>query len=506
MRPAIITCLIFLMGVNAILAQEIISKKSFENKNSLLIYEIPLVKKLNEQEFVILKEIKKGMYALQKMNHQLDVLWKTEVDFPTTAYAPQLLVNQENVYLITFYNDEKDQNSRLRLKLVDVKTGKMINQQQKTLVKFADHGPYPRLEFSPDRRKMVIFDYISATTRKPEFKIFDTQTLTEEKSVALEASVAGNYQKFLLENNGDVFFTVINPTLFRLDGYYMPFTNQEYQVLQNDLLFKRPLDDVGEVFIRQTGEKKFVLAATAKIKNDLIGLKLVGFDFENFEIYLDTVQNFNVQFTYYLYKDAKKVHSRVKRSSLGEPMSFKNFSLQNMYLNQQKDIILVYEKNLQASEYHYSFNNRNLPVTYNTGRKLQKSEDIMIVSFSREGKFKWDHVLQKYQVTRPHKYFIGYVSALDNNYLNILTWTKKGSDSFHVNRINTISGDLEMNGHPLLKGESYTYHKNYTTWLDTSNLLIMTQKKNKRSKRELQVIKIAGGDAVTELPQADTRP
>lgn len=492
-RPALTILCTIAIGLHLLCAQTQVASKEFDYNKSFVIHEIKLTRGTFAGNILMLKENKKSSLNLVKLDENLNELWNTPILLENQDNVPQLFINDSLAMTFSYLVDDKADVCRVHLKTIDLSSGTIVHDLNQQFINFSKKSPHPRFCLSPDLSKLVLYNYISEVDNQPQFSLFQLPSGNLLKSFNLDPSFFGEskYNKFKVDNLGNVFYTHINTTFFRLDGHYLPFTElNETKVFEHDMLFIRPMDIVSDIKIIQSGDQAYTVTATGKIKNDLIGVKMVEFDFDTQTIQFDTTRNFNIQYFYYLYQEALKASPYVKKSSLKEPWRLKNYRLQEVYTNSNDDLILLLEKNLRDSDYHYRFNSDNLPFLYNTKRKLQKSEDIIIMAFSDDGTFLWDHVIQKYQVTRPFSFYLSYVSGMFDDQLNILNWTKKSKHNFHVTTINTLDGKVVHNQLDILPGEKYTYNKNYTTWIDKNTLFITTQEGNKKNKREMKIINL----------------
>lgn len=492
MIPAIVV-LAVLLTAPVCYAQNVVASKDFGNNRSLLIHELPLTKSINDTDFLMLKEGKRGEFDLIRYDLELNEVWKLSVRYDAQLNVPQLLINEKQAMLASYTIRDSDRTAYLSLKTINLENGELISDQAKSLVIFSSQGHYPRLSFSPDLSKILIANYLPEESSVGEIRLFDSSDLSLIKACSVDAAIYGldKLNEYVVDDQGNVFFASIHVMLFRMDGYFIAAEEEEAQVLQHDIFFMRPMESVGSLLIEAANDSAYyMVAASGKIGEELIGLKLAGFDFENFAIPLDTVCNFTMQYVYNLYQDAIPVSRFVKKSTLKAPYSLANYELQEMRINSQNDIILLYENNLSGTHYHKRFNNGRLLFTYNTKGKIQKSEDIIVQSFSQQGDLLWDRAIQKYQVTRPHKYFLSYVSNLHDDKLNILSWTKKRNHSFQVCSLDALTGEPLKSGLDVINDAKYTYHKNYTTWIGSGHIAITTQKGNRMGAREIQVVSV----------------
>ncbi len=486
--------LITLLSLELLHAQKVISSKDFGNNRSLIIHELPFTKGL-EDGFVILKEDKKGFFNFQKFNLLQNLLWDTKIVFDPQLNVPQVLIHQSEALLISFTVKELERNVIIELKKIDLTTGKITNEAKKMMPQFETRSTYPRISISNDLSKILLSHFVPAASKSQELIVLNTEGLTVEKTLQLNNDLfePNRFNKFVIDNKGNVFFASINEKLFRMDGFFIPSSSTEPLLLQHDIFFTRPMDNVPDVIIEVVEDSTyFIVAATGNIQNELIGVKLVGFDFKNFEITFDTVYNFSFANVQNLYAKSISTSKYVKNGSLKKPADLNGYALQELRIDKNRNMVLFIEKNLQKSTFQKGFNSGNLLYTYNTNtkRQLQKSEDVIIMSFAQNGQLNWGNVVQKYQVTKPFNYQLSYVSGISDDMLNLLTWTKKSQHSLQVTRIDLKSGNAVFAGKDILNNGTFTYHKNYSTWIDGNHLAITTQKNNKLNERTLHVVKI----------------
>jgi hypothetical protein len=240
------------------------------------------------------------------------------------------------------------------------------------------------------------------------------------------------------------------------------------------------------------GSSLYVVAAAGNIQDELIGVKLAAYDFKNNVMAFESTFDFSMINVLELYQESVPASKSIKKRGLKTPLDLSGFHLQEKRVDDDGNMFLFIEKNLQKSTFQRGFNSGSLAYIYNTNikRKLQKSEDVIILSFDPEGGKRWGRVLQKYQVTRPFNYYLSYVSDLSNNVLSILTWTKKNGHSFQITQIESTTGEIIRSGVDILNNAKFTYHKNYTTWINGNHVAITTQRNNRMKNREIHVVKI----------------
>ena len=489
-QPALIILLLFILNCS-VFGQEVMAKKDFDYNKIFIVHDIHFIKSISNSEFVMLQEEKKGIMKLVHYDSSLNPIWKADIKSDPKLSIPQLFLNEKQAFLLSYNVLDSEEEVTVQLEVVNLADGESKGIQKVNLLQYDKKGPYPRFKLSPDCSKLLIYNYNNHSS-KPEFSVFQMADLSLLKKHPLAHPVSGEslYNDFYIDNNGNVFFTYINTVFFKLNGYFIPFGSSEAKVFEHDILFSRPMEQISEIKVHHTGDQLFSVIATGKVNNDLVGVKIIEFDFKNYRITYDIIKNFNIKYLYTLYQEAFKASDNVKKSSLKEPWRLKNYGLEKTYIDSHGNVVLIFEKNLRSPDYHMDFNAKNLPFIYNTKRKLQKSEDIIIMSFSNEGKFLWDHVMQKFQVTRPFSFYMSHVPGLFKDQLNILTWNKNSNENFNVTSINTRTGEVLNKAKKILAGQKYTYNKNYTNWINKNTLVIMTQQQNKKGKREIQVVKL----------------
>lgn len=472
--------------------QQIRNEEEFDYKKQFLIHELQWLKPVDSQSFILLEEIKKSRFNLTYYTSELHKHWSKKLEFDNRWNVPQLFV-AENKLLVLCYNiDESNKLVTILARYFNLENGEILAEHTQTLVNYSKKGPYPKFALSKDLNLIGIYNYAN-DQEQMEAAIFEINTGNALKKFEVDLNIDNTdvYQNAMVENNGNMCLVYADPTFFRLSSAYFSIDQTEPVVIESGMVFTRPMDEVASIKLNQVAVGTYRIAAAGKLNDDLIGVKVAEYNFPNYQISYDTIQNFNIQYFYYLYKKDLKANPVVKKSSLKEPWRLKNYHLQHAYVDKYDNTILLLEKNQKASEYYLSNNNRNLEYIYNTSRKLQKSEDIIVMAFDKGGQLHWDHVLQKRQATRPFNFYTSFVAGLDDGVLNFVTWSKKGEASIYVNSLKTIDGTVVRSQVPIMPGVNHTYHKNYTAWLNQNQLLITSQKRNKKTRRKLQVIEFA---------------
>jgi hypothetical protein len=492
MKPAII--IVFLLQFQILFAQTVISSKEFGNSRSLLIHELPYAQGIDDG-FLIMKEERKGIFNLEKQDIDLELIWETRVEFDPQLDVPQLLVHRNLALLLSFTVRELERSATIELKRVDLTNGKIMSEAKHVFPQFQPRSPHPRISISNDLSKLLLSNHIPASTGVPELHILSTADLNNIKTVQLNKTdfEPPLINRFAIDNHGNVFFVSINESLFRMDGCFIPANGTEVRRLYNNVMFSRPLDNIAQVLIHAVEDSTFyIVSAAGNIQNELIGVKLAGYDFKNNAIAFDSVFDFTMSNLEKIYHESIPTSKHVPKRFLRTPNNLVGFHLNEMRVDDGQNIYLFFEKNLQKSPFNRGFTNANMAYIYNmnTKRKLQKSEDLMILSFGDDGGQRWGRVLQKHQVTKPFTYHLSYVSGFCNDFLSILTWTNKNRYSFQVTQFETQTGKIISTGVNILDSGKYTYHKNYTTWIDSNHLAITTQRNNRMRNREIQVVKI----------------
>ncbi|MFW6227598.1 MAG: hypothetical protein ACOC31_05795, partial [Bacteroidota bacterium] len=397
---------------------------------------------------------------------------------------------KENI--IIFFIVEKNRTVEVFTSYLDLNTGEKLSEKSHVLVKYSRQGPFPKFTVSENLEVIGLYNYANDADQM-EASVYELNSGNQLRTfdVATKLSNDDVNQHAIVENNGNLCLVYADPTFFRLSSAYYAVDKPEPVIIESGMVFTRPMEEVASIRLKQVAEGTFKIIATGKLKDDLIGVKMAEYNFPDYQIQYDTIQNFNIQYFYYLHQKDINANPVVKKSTLKEPWCLKDYQLQEVFVDKHANTILLLEKNIRNTEYYLPNNNRNLEYIYNTKRKLQRSEDIIVMAFDTDGLLHWDHVLQKHQVTRPFSFYMSFVAGLDDGYLNILTWSKKGEASFYVNTIKTMNGEMVRKQVPVLPGVNHTYHKNYSAWLAKDQLLITSQKRNKKNKRNLKLIEFA---------------
>jgi hypothetical protein len=485
---------LLLFTTHVLLSQSVISTREFGNNRSLLVHELAYSKGL-EDGFVLLKEERRGTFNFEKYDLNLDLQWSVRVNFDAQLDVPQLLIHEKKALLISYTVRELDRSVTIDLKNVDLETGKIISEAKHAFPQYQAKSPYPRISISNDLSKILLANYFPVTTGMPEINVISSEDLSIIKTVGLNKSIFDlpKINRFSIDNNGNVFFVSIDEPLFRMDGYFIPSAGTEVRILPNDILFSRPLDIVADVIIQAMDDRpRFLVAASGHLGSELIGVKMAMYDFGNNTISMDTTFNFSMVNIVDLYKESTPTSKYVKAGSLKTPTNLIGYNMQEMRVDSNENLFLMFEKNRQKSTYQRGFINGNLVYTYNTNtkRQIQKSEDIILLSFDKSGEKKWGRVIQKYQVTKPFNFYMSYVSDLTDDVLSVLTWTKRNRNSFQITQIESLTGHVKRSGVNLIKDGKYTYHKNYTTWINGKHVAITTQKNNKMNSRRIFVVEV----------------
>lgn len=473
-------------------AQHISASEEFDYKKKYLIHEMQWLKPVNDNAFILLQETKKSQFDLTRYDSLLQKSWMRSLTFDSRWNVPQLFIGQERLLLLCYNLVEKSKTVEILAMYIDLVTGEKLSENSHVLTKYSRQGPYPKFTVSSNLDVLALYNYADESEQM-QASVYELNTGNQLKSFDVDIQLENDdvYQQAMVEDNGNLCLVYADPTFLRLSSAYYAIDKAEPVVIESGMVFTRPMEEVSSIRLKQVAEGTFKIAATGKIKNELIGVKMAEYNFPNYQIQYDTIQNFNIQYFYYLYQKDLKASPVVKKSTLKEPWRLKNYDLQQVYVDKHQNTILLLEKNLRESEYYLPNNNRNLEYIYNTKRKLQRSQDIIVMAFDADGMLHWDHVIQKHQVTRPFNYYMSFVAGLDDGYLNLLTWSKKGEASFYVNTIKTQDGEVIRKQVPVLSGVNHTYHKNYTAWLNKDTLLITSQKRNMKNKRDLQWIEFA---------------
>ena len=478
-------CLLGLFIAQPSFSQNIIASKDFDISRSMMIHDVPLAKNFDDNSVVMLKEMKRGDFRLIKYDVELKPVWNIQTDYEGLN-VPQLKISEGKILLISYNLDPYKNSLMLDLRAFDPKNGELSYKKTHYLLDEFKAGYIPKVTFSEDLSKFAVYNYKQVDSKKYNFRIYsaDAQVLLKEIEVDETSFSPNSSLEGLLDDNGDLFIALADPDYLRLAGYFVAANEKQFQVMEDNIFFRRPTETIDNLLVQKSGDCYYV-AAGGKIGDELIGVNLTCFNFHDYQVHLKKTIDFTVKYMYNLYADTFKASPQVKKSSLGDPVWLDSYNLQEMFMNSENDIILTIEKNANPTGYHQEFINNNLVGTHNTNRKLQKSEDIIIMAIGTSGDIKWDHVIQKYQVFKPYTYSLSYVSYFEENVLSLLTWSKKGKKNFHVSKINTLNGDFVTESKELLAGNKYTYNKNYTTFIDSEKIFVLAQKNNKSGQRKI---------------------
>lgn len=473
-------------------AQQVTASEEFDYKKHFLIHEVQWLKPIDNNSFILLQETKKAQFDLTRYDSIMQISWIKSLKFDSQWNVPQLFIGNDKLLLLCYKIEESSKSVQVLTRFIDINSGEQLSENVRTLTKYSKQGPYPKFTVSKNLEVIALYNYANEAGQM-EASVYELTTGSQLKSFKVDIKLDNDdvYQQAMVENNGNLCLVYADPTFFRLSSVYFSIDQPEPVIIESGMVFTRPMEEVASIRLKHMAEGTFKIAATGKLKDDLIGVKMAEYNFPKYQIQYDTIQNFNIQYFYYLHQKDVKANPVVKKSTMKEPWRLKDYELQQMYVDKHQNTILLLEKNIRESEYYLPNNNKNLEYIYNTKRKLQRSEDIIVMAFDSDGMLYWDHVLQKHQVTRPFNFYMSFVAGLDDGYLNLLTWSKKGEASFYVNTIKTINGELVRKQVPVLPGVNHTYHKNYSAWLSKDTLLITSQKRNKKNKRSLQVVEFA---------------
>lgn len=494
MRLLKFTLLFFFLstGIANLWAQQVTATEEFDYKKHFLIHEMQWLQPIDNNSFILLQETKKTKFDLTRYDSLLQISWIKSLNLDSRWNVPQMFVGEDQLLLLSYNIEKSNKSVEIMARYFELSTGILLGEHTHTLLQYSRQGPFPKFTVSENLKIIGLYNYANQYDQM-ETSVYEIASGSQLKTFDVDIQLSNDdvYQHAMVEDNGNLCLVYADPTFFRLSSAYFAIDQPEPVIIESGMVFTRPMEEVSSIRLEKMAEGTFRIAATGKLKDDLIGIKIAEYNFPDFQIQYDTIQNFNMQYFYYLYQKDLKANPLVKKSSLKEPWRLKDYQLQEMYVDKYQNSIFIFEKNLRESEYYLPNNNKNLEYIYNTKRKLQKSEDILIMAFDADGLLYWDHVLQKHQVTRPFNFYMSFVAGLDDGVLNILTWSKKGEASLYVNTIKTFNGEVMRRQVPVLPGVNHTYHKNYSAWLSKDALLITSQKRNKKNKRKLQVVEFA---------------
>ncbi len=466
------------------------ASKEFGLGKSLMVHDIPLVKGYDENSVVILKEVKRGSFNLIKYDEDLKKNWEKEVDF-SGINVPQLKLGQEKILLVSYNFNELTGALLIEVRSYDPSNGQEFSRVSKTILSGLNKFYSPKIEFSADLEKFVVFNYKKDGNELYQYLICSTEQLEVINTVTLTDQFfsAGTRMDTYLSNEGEIFSAYADPKFLRLAGFYLQPDKQQFEVLESNIFFRRPTQTIDNIIVSKSGDN-FYASLGGLVENELIGVSITCFNFNQYQVHFHKLIDFTTKYLYNLYQNTELAYPDVKKNTLADPIWLNGYSLMEMFINQENDIILTIEKNEIRPSYHNDFINSNLSGTLNTDRKLQKSEDILVLAIDPAGDIKWDHVLQKYQVFKPYSYSLSYVSNFDGKNLNLFVWTKKGKKNFYVSQINTVDGNFMAKAKEILPGEKFTFNKNYTAWINTNKLFVLAQKNNRSGKRTIYTVSI----------------
>jgi len=489
---SILFSLIFVFLAISSSGQHIFSEKELAYKKTFLPYDVPYTFALEDKQFVMLSEVKKNFMKLGRYDQYFFEQWEKQIQFNADESAPQVFLKGDS--LITYSSTIISDKNQIRhsFRYFDIKNGEEFLPTNYTLSMIATEGYTPKVFFSQDKSKFLIYNYLvnHEGSDKVEFQVFNLGSETPLHVYHLDTRIltTSKANKAHLSNNGDVLLVLIEPTNFEMVSYFWGINNKEANKLSNSFFFERPVDRIGEIGIIRQSASSYFVSFTANIEEELIGFNVTGFNVVLKTIMYSHNQNLRKEEIESLYQKYTTTSQKQKKKYLEIPETLEDYRLVYSFVNHQNDIILFIE-NLEISiDFHEYTSHENIPWKHKSKvDKFYFGGDILMYCFSESGELKWKHTIQKTQFSQASGLGLSFIPRIENNDLDLFMYESSKGGNFYILKINTLDGSIKKSTN-LLPEDKFEFTKKYSCWLSENAFLICGISPVNINKRTLMLV------------------
>jgi hypothetical protein len=467
-------------------AQTLLSERVFEGRDVLLPYDIPYILPLADKQFVMLSERKKKRMTLARYDAFVFESWTREVALDITTTVPQILLKGDSVIIYNYTLDIRNETLYLDFRCFNVEDGTEIDIKNYTFPVNAEAQLIPQIAFSDDHSKFVVYNLAdeAGMLKYLIYSLGNAKPLcahTAPLKILGESAASGVH----LSNSGDLLLATANADNFKAAAYFWKAKSREPSVIESNYMFSRPAESIVGIDIVRQGLSSYFISFSANIGDELIGFGILGVNvvLKNVMFSHNVNLDYNrVQQTYdgYYFTSEKQGKRRLQ-----VPGALDNFRQSASLLNQENDIIVIFEELQAPTGFHHRGISDNMPWQHRFVEDLfYYGGDMLLYCFSERGELKWSKVIQKSQFSQSNTLGLSYIPNMKGNQLDLFCYETAGKDNFYIFSLNTSDGSLS-NKINLLPNDRYEFAKRYSAWLGDRTLLLFGITPTNTKKRKL---------------------
>ena len=475
-------------------AQHIFAKKTISAPKNLTVPDLKHTYSLGAKEFAHLSQGRKNNWHLLRSSHFLFERWRTEIQAPANWNRPQLLIKGDSALVLTIESNPARKRLSLQFQIFDLNDGASLYSNTYNLPLRTAEGQNPKIEFSPDRSRFVVYNYIPEDHDENTcaLQVFETGRSEALREMKLDWPVFGSSTAASahISDNGDLFFASADAATYKLRTAYWPGDQSGApKELESNFFFERPAGALGNLKILRAGATTYYLAFTAHIGRELTGLHVSALNVvlntalatQNMDMVSNTIDS--------LYLPATATLLRGNTKETQAPRRLQDYKLQEAWIGPEGTIILAIEQ-VSADTYFHGG-----PFTENLGSAVKPAEDkyyragdLLLLAFSPGVEMLWQRLIGKEQYSKGNPSGLSYVGGHSADRMRILT-----SDNARRGRIFALEIGLQdgsvLNTTLLLSG-NYELVKDGSAWLDDESLLLCAGKPGNTARRNLFLIEL----------------
>lgn len=472
--------------------QTIFSEEEFEFKKIFLPYDVAYTLPLEDKEFVMLKELKKNTMKLGRYDQYLFEKWEKEIEFKEDESAPQVFIKGDTIVAFSLTSLENKNQIRITFQYYDLKSGEESAASNYVFSIEGNEGYSPKISFSDDRSKFVIYNYLVAhdNSNKAEFQIFETGSEKPLKQYYLDPQklTPSKSNTVHLSDDGDLLLVVVEAVNFKAETYFWSSKSSGVKQINNNFFFERPVDNIAEINIVRQSVSSYFVSFAAMIEEELIGFNVTGINVVLKTVMFSYNQNFRKDEIQSVYENYYITSQNQKKKYLEVPETLEEFRLVSSFVNTYNDIILLFENLEKASNFHENAVSNNMPWKHKSKEdKFYFGGDILLYCFTESGEIKWKKTIQKTQFSQGNTLGLSFLPRMNNDELKLLLYESSKGGNFYILDINTIDGTLTKTTN-LLPDKKFEFTKKYSCWLNDNTVIISGISPTNINKRTMMLV------------------
>ncbi|HBH23677.1 MAG TPA: hypothetical protein DDY13_09670 [Cytophagales bacterium] len=483
-----------LLSAVSVNGQNAFAETELEYKKPFFKQDMPYVISLGEDnESIALLQDKKSAHLVRYDKYMFEK-WRMTIAFDKREAPQQLLLKGDTAMALTYHLNDKSKTVTLGMDMFRISDGKEIYSEDRLLVGgFKKNDKLPGLRFSEDKNHFIFYNYIA--NNDPEKVAMALYKLNEPEPIKVTYLDALYFDKnrsveLYLRNNMDYVLVSVDMPNFKADYLYYHHGNGEYNKAEDVFSFKRPIEKAPDIKINPIDSSAFYISYSGVIETELAGYHVAAFEGSRGHVIFSESVNVEKEFIRELYTDYAITSVKPKKKRLKTPDALEFSRLVESYVNNDKELVLVFEELETPVYFHRGFLDQPME------RKSKKPDeqhymggDIIVFAHGKSGQTLWHKVIQKYQKGKNSPHALSFVPYFDGKTLSLLTWETSNKGSFYISRINTLTGEFGDKT-KLLGSKMYDFTKSYSAWLNEDNIYVGTVKVNNSGKRTIYLIEL----------------